>query len=81
MNTLAYMLGRKAAPLFFKANWIMKSLAGSESEKIAAELQMGMLLAQAYEEQIPSAENNRLAKITDPLVACLRNKEALTQPE
>lgn len=75
MNTPAYMLGRKAAPLFFKANWIMKSLAGSESEKIAAELQMGMLLAQAYEKNIPSAENNRLAQIADPLVICLRNKE------
>lgn len=74
MNTLAYMLGRKAAPLFLKANWIMKSLAGSESEKITAELQMGMLLAQAYEEKIPAAENNRLTKISGPLVACLRNK-------
>jgi len=46
VNTLAYMLERKAAPLFFKANWIMKSLAGSESEQITAEFQMGFLPAE-----------------------------------
>jgi Zn-dependent protease with chaperone function len=72
---LAYALGRKAAPLFFKANWIMKSLAGSESEKIHAEFQMGYLLAQVYEEKVPSAENNRLSDIAGKLVASLRNKE------
>jgi Zn-dependent protease with chaperone function len=75
VTNLAYMLGRKAAPLFFKANWIMKSLAGSASEKIAAEFQMGFLLAQVYEEKNPAAENNRLSKIADQLASCLRNKE------
>jgi predicted Zn-dependent protease len=75
MNSLAYALGRKTAPLFFKANWIMKSLTGSEEEKIAAELQMGQLLAQAYEEKLPAAENNRLTHIANRLVSCLRNKE------
>lgn len=73
--TLAYALGRKASPLFFKANWIMKSLTGSESEKIAAEFQMGYLLAQVYEEKIPAAENNRLSEIAGKLVSSLRNKE------
>jgi len=72
---LAYILGRKAAPLFFKANWIMKSLAGSESEKIAAEFQMGYLLAQVYEEKVPAAENNRLSEIAGKLLSGLRNKE------
>jgi Zn-dependent protease with chaperone function len=71
----AYALGRKAAPLFFKANWILKSLAGSEAEKIAAELQMGYLLAQAYEEKVPSIENNRLVDIAEKLTSCLRNTE------
>ena len=75
MSNLAYMLGRKAAPLFFKANWIMKSLAGSEEEKIAAEFQMGHLLAQAYEEKVPAAENNRLSAIAGQLVSSLRNKD------
>lgn len=75
MSSLAYMLGRKAAPLIFKANWIVKSLAGSEPEKIAAEFQMGYLLAQVYEEKIPAAENNRLSGIAEKLLACLRNKE------
>lgn len=75
MSHLAYMLGRKAAPLFFKANWIMKSLAGTEKEKIAAEFQMGHLLAQAYEESVPAAENNRLSNITRQLTSSLRNKE------
>lgn len=69
------MLGRKSAPLFFKANWIFKSLAGSESEKIAAEFQMGYLLAQVYEEKVPSVENNRLSSIAARLVSSLRNKE------
>jgi Zn-dependent protease with chaperone function len=73
--SLAYMLGRKSAPLFFKANWILKSLAGSESEKIAAEFQMGYLLAQVYEEKVPSIENNRLSSIAAQLVSSLRNKE------
>lgn len=73
--SLAYALGRKAAPLFFKANWIMKSLAGSEEEKIAAEFQMGHLLAQAYEEKVPAAENNRLSDIAGNLISSLRNKE------
>jgi Zn-dependent protease with chaperone function len=72
---LAYALGRKAAPLIFKVNWIMKSLAGSESEKIAAEFQMGYLLAQLYEEKVPSAENNRLSEIAGKLASSLRNKE------
>jgi Zn-dependent protease with chaperone function len=72
---LAYALGRKAAPLFFKANWIMKSLTGSESEKIAAEFQMGYLLAQVYEEKVPAGENNRLSEIATHLVSSLRNKE------
>ena len=72
---LAYALGRKSAPLFFKTQWIMKSLTGTESEKIAAEFQMGHLLAQAYEEKISATGNNRLAKISDQLVASLRNKE------
>jgi predicted Zn-dependent protease len=75
MSNLAYMLGRKAAPLFFKTNWIMKSLTGSEKEKFDAEFQMGYLLAQAYEEKIPAAENNRLSNIADQLVSSLRNKE------
>jgi len=73
--SLAYALGRKAAPLFFKAQWIMQSLTGSEQEKIAAEYKMGYLLAQVYEEKIPAAENNRLAKISGQLVSSLRNKD------
>ncbi len=72
--SLAYALGRKAAPMFFKANWVMKSLAGSEEEKIAAEFQMGYLLAQVYEDQTQSFRNNRLSQIASKLEACLRNK-------
>lgn len=74
-TSLAYVLGRKSAPLFLKANWVMKSLTGSEAEQIEAEFQMGYLLAEAYEEKIPSAPNNRLASITDDLQKFLRNKE------
>lgn len=75
MSTLAYALGRKTAPLFLKANWITKSLTGSESEKITAEFQMGLLLAQAYEQKVPAAENNRLSLIAGKLTSSLRNKE------
>lgn len=75
MSSLAYMLGRKSAPLFFKANWVMQSLTGTDSEKIEAEFQMGYLLAQVYEEKVPSIGNNRLSEIAGRLVSCLRNKE------
>lgn len=75
MTTLAYMLGRKSAPLFLKANWILKSLAGTESEKIAIEYQMGGLLARVYEDKVPVTENNRLSTIASRLVSSLRNKE------
>lgn len=75
MKSMAYLLGRKAAPLFLKADWIMKSLTGSESQRIAAEYQLGCLLAQVYEGQVPAFENNRLADIAHRLVAVLTNKE------
>ncbi len=74
MSSLAYLLGRKSAPLFFKVNWVLKSLAGTEAEKIEAEFQMGCLLAQAYEEQVPSLENNRLSNIAAKLETCLTSK-------
>jgi len=74
-KNLAYLLGRKSAPLFFKVNWVMKTLAGSESEKIEAEFQMGCLLAQVYEENVPGAGNNRLSEIAGKLASSLRNKE------
>ena len=75
MNSLAYALGRKSAPLFLKANWVMKSLAGSETEKIEAEFQMGHLLAEVYEEKIPTFENNRLSQIAARLTDRLTNKD------
>ncbi len=75
MSSLAYQLGRKSAPLFLKVNWVLKSLTGTESEKIAAELQMGRLLAQVYEQKMGAAENNRLSRIAEQLLARLRNKE------
>ncbi len=75
MSSIAYILGRKTAPLFFKANWVMKSLAGTESEKIDAEFHMGYLLAQVYEDEIPTIENNRLSEIAATLTSPLRNKE------
>lgn len=74
-RSLAYMLGRKSAPFFFKANWVMKSLAGTESEKIEAEYQMGYLLAQVYEEKVPALGNNRLSAIAEKLTGCLTNKK------
>jgi len=74
MSSLSYALGRKTAPLFFKANWIAKSLTGSEPEKIEAEYKMGKLLAKTYEQKVASAENNRLSRIADQLISCLRNK-------
>jgi len=69
------MLGRKSAPLFMKATWVMKSLAGTDDEKIDAERQMGRLLSCAYEEKIRCNENNRLSRIADRLADHLRNKQ------
>lgn len=74
-RSLSYMLGRKSAPLFFKANWVFKSLAGSESEKIDTEYRMGCQLARVYEAKIPALGNNRLAEIADRLARCLTNKQ------
>lgn len=73
-RSLAYHLGRKSAPLFLKANWVMKSLAGSDEEKMSAEFQMGVLLAQAYEEHVPTLKNNRLSEIASQLTSRLRNR-------
>ena len=73
--SVAYLLGRKTAPLFFKANWILKSLIGTESEKTEAEYRMGHLLAQAYQQKVPAQENNRLSRIASQLLSKLRNKE------
>ncbi|VGO15297.1 Metalloprotease LoiP [Pontiella desulfatans] len=74
-QSLPYLLGRKTAPLFLKANWVMKSLAGTDSEKIETEFQMGYLLAQIYEEKVECIENNRLSEIAAKLTGRLRNKE------
>jgi Zn-dependent protease with chaperone function len=74
-RSLAYLLGRKSAPLFFKANWVMKSLTGTETEKIDAEFQMGYLLSQVYEDNVPSLGNNRLNQIAKKLTDCLTNKQ------
>ncbi len=74
-SSLAYLLGRKSVPLFFKANWVRQSLAGSESEKIQAEFQMGCLLAQVYGKQVPGIGNNRLSEIAGTLASSLRNTE------
>jgi predicted Zn-dependent protease len=71
---LAYQLGRKSAPLFIKFNWIMKALAGSETEKIDAEHQMGCLLARVYENNVPCLANNRLSKIAAQLTKALANE-------
>ncbi|QBG47176.1 hypothetical protein EGM51_07110 [Verrucomicrobia bacterium S94] len=73
-RSLAYLLGRRSGPLFLKAGWVMKSLAGTEEEKISAEFQMGLLLARAYEADVPALANNRLDEIAARLTARLRNK-------
>jgi len=77
--SLAYALGRKMAPFIFKANWIFKSLTGTEEEKIKAEYEMGWLLAKLYEAKVPTGKNitteEKLQKIGKKLTACLRNKQ------
>lgn len=75
MSSLAYILGRKSAPLFLKVNWVMKSLAGTDDEKVDAERQMGRLLSVAFEEKIRCYENNRLSGIADQLTDHLRNQQ------
>lgn len=77
MSSLAYLLGRKSAPLFLKANWVMKSLAGSDAERLEAERQMGRLLAQTYEENLQTHTNNRLDEIANRLTRRLTNKARL----
>jgi len=41
---------------------------------MSAEFQMGVLLAQAYEEQLPTLGNNRLCEVAGRLTSRLRNK-------
>lgn len=52
----------------------MKSLTGTDTEKIETEFLMGSLLARVYEDQIPCIHNNRLSEIAQRLTACLKNK-------
>lgn len=73
--SVAYLLGRKSAPLILKTHWILKSLTGSEEERIEAEFSMGCLLAQLYEEKNRADTNNRLEEIAAPLRRALRNKQ------
>jgi predicted Zn-dependent protease len=74
-----YNLGRMVGPKWRKANWLYRSLAGTEAESIRAEHGVGRDLAQAFAQQLESepepAVGELLEQLGGRLVSCLRQKE------
>jgi predicted Zn-dependent protease len=79
MANFFYNLGRLVGPNVRKANWVMRSLTGTEAEAIAAEEHVGRDLAAGFAQQ---AEMDRdptvlalLEEIGNRLVACVRDQK------
>ena len=74
-----YNLGRMVGPKLRKANWVYRSLAGTQAESIQAEHAVGRDLARAFAQQLESepepAVGELLEQLGTRLAACLRQKE------
>jgi predicted Zn-dependent protease len=74
-----YNLGRKVGPKLRKANWVVRSLTGTEAEAVQAEYHVGRDLAAAYARQAemdPDPTVTRLfEEIGNRLVACVRDPQ------
>jgi predicted Zn-dependent protease len=78
LSGLFYNLGRKVGPKVRKARWIWQSIAGSESDAIKVEYEVGMDLAREIREQLGRQREPKtgqvLNEIGSRLAACVANK-------
>ena len=78
MSGLFYNLGRKVGPKVRKARWMWQSIAGSESDAIKIEYEVGMDLVHQIREQLGREQEPKidqaLNEIGNRLVACVANK-------
>jgi predicted Zn-dependent protease len=85
LSGLFYNLGRKVGPKVRKARWMWQSIAGSESDAIKVEYEVGLDLAREIRQQLgpdqstgrPGTEpqaNQMLNEIGNRLAACVANK-------
>ena len=79
MTSLAYKLGRKAAPHFLRARWVGVSLVGSASERIRCERAMGACLAREFQRSVRVVEKGwgtgALTVVTERLAGRLTSRE------
>ncbi len=73
-----YNLGRALGPKVRKANWVFRSLTGTETEAIQAEYEVGRDLAATVSQQLQAdldpAVERTLQDIGTRLAGCLKNK-------
>jgi predicted Zn-dependent protease len=78
LSGLFYNLGRKVGPKVRKARWMWQSIAGSESDAIKIEYEVGMDLARQIREQLAREKEPKidraLNEIGNRLIACVANK-------
>ena len=91
MGGLFYNLGRKVGPKVRKAKWIWQSIAGSESDAIKVEYEVGVDLAREIRQQLGHQHEPETDKVLNEignrLSACVANKsrkfsfETIKSPE
>lgn len=79
MGGFFYKLGKSVGPQVRKANWIFRSLTGTEAESIRAEYAVGRDLAQAFLDQVEINRDPELAQwladLGNQLVVCVKNRQ------
>jgi predicted Zn-dependent protease len=78
MAGLFYHLGRMVGPKLRQANWVLRSLTGTEAEAVQAEHQVGRDLAYAFARQVEPdpdpAVGQLLGEIGTRLAGCVRDQ-------
>jgi predicted Zn-dependent protease len=79
MAGMFYHLGRMVGPKLRKANWVLRTLTGSEAEIVHAEYQVGHDLAAAFARQAVMEQDpavlQLLEELGNRLVACVRDRQ------
>jgi predicted Zn-dependent protease len=74
-----YKLGRLLGPKVRQANWVVKSVTGSEADAVRAEEQVGRDLAQSFLEQLEAdddpAVHQIIVEVAGRLVPCVKDKQ------
>ena len=78
MSGLFYNLGRKVGPKVRKARWMWQSIAGSESDAVKVEYEVGLDLAREIRQQLGHIREPRTDQILNEtgnrLARCVANK-------